>query len=89
MSKKSKESVGGFGLFIVLFFGYNFLVSLVRKFVPRVGPESLASELMVNSFTIPLGLVLVPVLFSVLRELSRANVLVTVSYLNGEAGRYF
>ncbi len=64
MSKKSKESVGGLGLLlIVLFFGYYFLVSLVRNFVPRVGPESLASELMANSFTIPLGLVLVPVLF--------------------------
>ncbi|MBF0933553.1 MAG: hypothetical protein HXK05_05290 [Actinomyces graevenitzii] len=73
MSKKSKESVGGFGLFIVLFFGYNFLVSLVRKFVPRVGPESLASELMVNSFTIPLGLVLVPVLFFCIKRAKQSK----------------
>ncbi len=48
----------------VIFSGpiYLTLLSIVRAVVPRVGPESLASELMDNSFTIPLGLVLVPVL---------------------------
>ena len=42
---------------------YLTLLKIVHSVVPRVGPESLTSELMTNSFTIPLGLVLVPVLF--------------------------
>ena len=74
MSKKSKESASGFGLLlIVLFFGYYFLVSLVREFVPRVGPESLASELMANSFTIPVGLVVAPVLFFCIKRAKQSK----------------
>lgn len=47
----------------MLFFGYLVLTWIVREFVPRVGPESLASELMANSFTIPVGLVVAPAIF--------------------------
>ena len=65
MSKKSKDSSPGVisSLFIMLFFGYLVLTWIVREFVPRVGPESLASELMANSFTIPVGLVVAPAIF--------------------------
>ena len=49
----------------VIFSGpiYLTLLSIVHAVVPRVGPESLMSELMTNSFTIPLGLVLAALLF--------------------------
>jgi len=57
----------------MLFFGYYFLVSLVREFVPRVGPESLASELMANSFTIPVGLVVAPVLFFCIKRAKQSK----------------
>lgn len=75
MSKKSKDSSPGVisSLFIMLFFGYYFLVSLVREFVPRVGPESLASELMANSFTIPVGLVVAPVLFFCIKRAKQSK----------------
>ena len=65
MSKKSKDSSPGVisSLFIMLFFGYLVLTWIVREFVPRVGPESLASELMANSFTILVGLVVAPAIF--------------------------
>jgi len=49
----------------VIFSGpiYLTLLKIVHSVVPRVGPESLTSELMTNSFTIPLGLVLAALLF--------------------------
>ena len=49
----------------VIFSGpiYLTLLKIVHSVVPRVGPESLASELMANSFTIPVGLVVAPAIF--------------------------
>ena len=44
------------------------LLSIVHAVVPRVGPESLTSELMTNSFTIPLGLVLAALLFFCIKK---------------------
>ena len=69
----------------VIFSGpiYLTLLSIVHAVVPRVGPESLTSELMTNSFTIPLGLVLAALLFFCIKKPGRANVAMTVNYLNG------
>ena len=54
----------------VIFSGpiYLTLLSIVHAVVPRVGPESLTSELMTNSFTIPLGLVLAALLFFCIKK---------------------
>ena len=75
MSKKSKDSSPGVisSLFIMLFFGHVFLTWIVRDFVPRVGPESLASELMANSFTIPVGLVVAPAIFFCIKRARRSK----------------
>ena len=54
----------------VMFSGpiYLTLLKIVHSVVPRVGPESLTSELMTNSFTIPLGLVLAALLFFCIKK---------------------
>ena len=54
----------------VIFSGpiYLTLLKIVHSVVPRVGPESLTSELMTNSFTIPLGLVLAALLFFCIKK---------------------